>query len=235
MATETVHNLAELVSPAGNDEIGIWDVSAGQYMRISRTNLVGGTITGGGTIVTGGNTLTLGATGQAALLNITQEFTARQTFHQGVISPVIRPIADSPVAVSIQNAAGGAAVLTVSTVNGAHRVFVSSLAIGVETNWLTRPSAGVLRQSLETVSLLENTTLQISSRARGFFYIENHTIQMSALYVVDNAVTLLYGNSTYWGTAVDTASKINLYASGGAVYVQNRRISSNIISVWGIS
>lgn len=78
MATETVDALAELTSPAANDEIGIWDVSAAQYMRITRANLVGGTITGGGTVATGGYTLTVPATGTAALLATANVFTAAQ-------------------------------------------------------------------------------------------------------------------------------------------------------------
>ncbi len=68
MAEYTVDGLAELASPAANDEIGIWDVSAGQYLKIRRDTLVGGTVTGGGTIATGGYTLTVPATGTAALI-----------------------------------------------------------------------------------------------------------------------------------------------------------------------
>lgn len=69
MAELTVDGLGELISPAANDEIGIWDVSAEQYLRIRRDTLVGGTITGGGTIATGGYTLTVPATGTAALIS----------------------------------------------------------------------------------------------------------------------------------------------------------------------
>jgi len=69
MAELTVDGLGELTSPAANDEIGIWDVSAGQYLKIRRDTLVGGTITGGGTVATGGYTLTVPATGTAALLD----------------------------------------------------------------------------------------------------------------------------------------------------------------------
>ncbi len=68
MAELTVDGLGELTSPAANDEIGIWDVSAGQYLKIRRDTLVGGVITGGGTVATGGFTLTVPATGTAALV-----------------------------------------------------------------------------------------------------------------------------------------------------------------------
>ncbi len=69
MAELTVDGLGELTSPAANDEIGIWDVSAGQYLKIRRDTLVGGTITGDGTVATGGYTLTVPATGTAALVS----------------------------------------------------------------------------------------------------------------------------------------------------------------------
>lgn len=69
MAVETVSALTELTSPASNDEIGIWDVSAGEYKKIQKSNLVGATITGGGTIALGGYTLTVSATGTAALVS----------------------------------------------------------------------------------------------------------------------------------------------------------------------
>lgn len=78
MAELTVDGLGELTSPAANDEIGIWDVSAGQYLKIRRDTLVGGTITGGGTVATGGFTLTVPATGTLALLGTANVFTAAQ-------------------------------------------------------------------------------------------------------------------------------------------------------------
>lgn len=84
MATETVTALDELTSPAANDEIGIWDVSAAQYMRITRANLVGGTITGGGTVATGGFTLTVPATGTANLIGTAQTISALKTFSAGI-------------------------------------------------------------------------------------------------------------------------------------------------------
>lgn len=116
MATETVTALDELTSPAANDEIGIWDVSAGQYMRITRANLVGGSITGGGTVATGGYTLTVPATGTAALLGTAQTFSAAQTFSNALVAPGMKPTSDSTTAIQLQNAAG-AATVTVDTTN----------------------------------------------------------------------------------------------------------------------
>jgi len=86
MADLTVDALGELASPAANDEIGIWDVSAGQYLKIQRSVLVGGVITGAGTIATGGFTLTVPATGTAALLGTAQSFTKPVTIAPTVTS-----------------------------------------------------------------------------------------------------------------------------------------------------
>jgi hypothetical protein len=84
MAEQTVDGLGELTSPAANDEIGIWDVSAGQYMKIQRSTLVGATITGGGTLALGGYTLTAPATGTAALRGANNNFSALQTHAAGI-------------------------------------------------------------------------------------------------------------------------------------------------------
>ena len=87
MAVETVDVLSELASPATNDELGIWDVSAGQFKKIQVANLIGATITGGGTIALGGYTLTVPATGTVALLGTANTFTADQTISK--VSPTV--------------------------------------------------------------------------------------------------------------------------------------------------
>lgn len=84
MAEYTVDGLGELTSPAANDEIGIWDVSAGQFLKIQRSTLVGATITGGGTIALGGYTLTAPATGTVALRGADNAFSVAQTMAAGI-------------------------------------------------------------------------------------------------------------------------------------------------------
>lgn len=79
MTDKTITDLTALTAPVAADEIGIWDVSAAQYKKITRETLVGGTITGVGTLATGGFTLTVPATGTAALRGTANTFTAVQT------------------------------------------------------------------------------------------------------------------------------------------------------------
>ena len=79
MADVTINGLTETTTPGASDFVGIWDVGAGQFKKVKRSNLVGATITGVGTIATGGYTLTVPATGTAALLDRANAFTTYQT------------------------------------------------------------------------------------------------------------------------------------------------------------
>lgn len=99
MADLTVDALGELTSPAANDEIGIWDVSAGQYLKIQRSTLVGATITGGGTIALGGYTLTVPATGTAVVnggtANVGIGVSPTTALHIVATNPAIRMTANA--------------------------------------------------------------------------------------------------------------------------------------------
>jgi hypothetical protein len=64
---------------ASNDEIPIWDVSAGTQLKITRANLIGALLTGGGTINTGGVTLTLTGGGTLDLGGGSLAVTGNQT------------------------------------------------------------------------------------------------------------------------------------------------------------
>lgn len=68
------------MAAASDDELVIWDKSAGATYRIQKASLLGGELTGLGTVATGGYTLTVPATGTAALRGVAQAFTAAQTF-----------------------------------------------------------------------------------------------------------------------------------------------------------
>ena len=84
MTDKTIATLdTELVTPGANDWIGIWDLAAGQYKKIKRSNLVGVNVTGGGTIDTGGFTLQVPASMIAAGRNTAQTFTGIQTMQDG--------------------------------------------------------------------------------------------------------------------------------------------------------
>lgn len=75
MANVTINQLTDLgAAPATDDYVPIWDTSAAAYKKVSKANLVGGTLTGGGTVATGGYTLTVPATGTAALLGVQNIF-----------------------------------------------------------------------------------------------------------------------------------------------------------------
>jgi hypothetical protein len=68
MANKTINEFTTLSGAvATDDQLLVWDTSAGATRKISQANLVGGAITGAGTLATGGFTLTVPATGTAAL------------------------------------------------------------------------------------------------------------------------------------------------------------------------
>jgi hypothetical protein len=95
MADVTIAGLStELVTPGANDWIGIWDIAAGQYKKIKRSNLVGVNVIGGGSIDLGGFTLQVPASGVAALLGSAQTFTAKQTLAAGATSGAQASTAD---------------------------------------------------------------------------------------------------------------------------------------------
>ena len=59
MANKTINEFTVLSGAiATDDEVLIWDTSAGVTRKITKANLMGGAITGGGTIATAGFTLT---------------------------------------------------------------------------------------------------------------------------------------------------------------------------------
>lgn len=83
MADKTIAALdTELVTPGANDWVGIWDLAAGQYKKIKRSNLVGVNVIGGGTIDTGGFTLTVPASMTAAGRDVANTFAQPQTMTQ---------------------------------------------------------------------------------------------------------------------------------------------------------
>jgi hypothetical protein len=81
MANKTINDWDALgTTPASGDFFAIWDLDAAAQKKVSYTNLLGFTVTGGGTIATGGFTLTVPATGTAALLEAANVFTASNRF-----------------------------------------------------------------------------------------------------------------------------------------------------------
>lgn len=60
MTNKTIHEQTLTTSADASDEVLIWVVASGLTKRITKSNFVGGVLTGGGTIATGGYALTIG-------------------------------------------------------------------------------------------------------------------------------------------------------------------------------
>lgn len=85
MANETLIQATELsAAPATDDYLYIWDSSSGQLKRISVANFISTYITGAGVLATGGFTLTVPQSLTAAGRNVTNTFSALQTFSAGL-------------------------------------------------------------------------------------------------------------------------------------------------------
>jgi len=81
---KTIHEHPLVTSAAAADELLIWRTASSDTKRIAKSNLLGGSLTGGGVIATGGFTLTVPATGVAALQNVAQTWSTKQTFGAGI-------------------------------------------------------------------------------------------------------------------------------------------------------
>lgn len=111
----------------------------------------------------------------------------------------------------------------------------SGIGVGVAGALLSQYADGVTRQVLDGATLANDATLAISARARGLVYVDYAAVGLCALYSVDGGgVTLVAGSSTYFGTAVNTASKINVYVASSQVTIQNKTGSSTTILVYVI-
>lgn len=82
--TKTIDGLTVTTSAAAGDFLAIWRASNGDTRKITKTNLLGGVMTGGGTLATGGFALTVPATGTASVLSLAQTYSALKTFSSGI-------------------------------------------------------------------------------------------------------------------------------------------------------
>lgn len=168
----------------------------------------------------GSYTLTIPATGTAALRDVAQTFSAQQTFSQAPIAPGMKPAADSTTAIQLMNAAGSA-VMTVDTTNS--RVIPAAIGVGVAANLLQRHAAGVVRQAVETTTLANDGTLAVSASNSGFVFLSDLSDGAMALFSVAGAGgTLIAGSSSVFSGTAGTASRMNVYATGGQITVQNK-------------
>lgn len=87
MAEATYNDAIQLPGTqiAADDQIPIWDTSAGQTKRASRLDVVGANILGGGTINTNAKTLNVPGDGTAALSDAANTFSAQQTFGSSLV------------------------------------------------------------------------------------------------------------------------------------------------------
>lgn len=80
MTDKSIHDLpGPLATPASDDEVGVWDLSAGQYVRCQLSTLIGAVILNGGTLDLAGKSIVAPASGTLALIDVAQTYTALMT------------------------------------------------------------------------------------------------------------------------------------------------------------
>lgn len=181
----------------------------------------------------GSYTLTIPATGTAALLGTAQTFSAVKTFDNVLVAPGMKPAADSTTALQLQKS-NGTAVVTIDTTNGI--VLLDKLQIGAATAQLYRYAAGVMRQQIEGVSLANNATMIVNNdSAYGLVWVFNQSDGPTGLIgVAGGAGTLIYGSGAAFSGTAGNAGTVNVYGSGGKVYVENKRGATKTLAVWSL-
>lgn len=183
MAVETVDALSELASPATNDEVGIWDVSAGQFKKIQVSNLFGGVITGGGTIATGGYTMTVPATGTAALLGTANVFTANQRVPRlevdGANAYIDTGTGTDILPIQIRGAPVSVANDAAVTIPSIGLIFIIIDALATYGLFATRAGYNAVTELLDSTSTFTTTkdnagTWNVYTTA-GVYYLQNKT------------------------------------------------------------
>ena len=183
MAEETFHDLAQL--PAGqiaaNDEIPVWDVSAGQAKIATRAELVGANVTGGGTVATNGKNAVIANDGTIATLEAAQTFAAKQTFSAGVTSGTQGSVADDAAfSITAQSNVGILILMVANLTAGAGAVaFRCQSGFASQAAIIASAAGTLLATAVDTV--LTGTTgadgkITISSNATdGKLYVENRS------------------------------------------------------------
>lgn len=123
-------------------------------------------------------------------------------------------------------------------VTAALQTFTQGIAIGVASNRLYRPTAGVLRQRLETVAVANNAGLYLTadSNGRGMVYVYHADSGRSALFVVDGGVgAIVYGSTSFFAGDY-TAGRIVVRADGTPLQliVSNQTGASATLAAWVI-
>lgn len=206
MATATIGQLTLATSALDADLIEFQIASSGLSRRITKANFIGATLTGGGAIATGGFTFTIPATGTASLLETAQTISGLKTF-------------------SANNIFNGN-----QTFNGTNN-FVGQVTLSATQ--INLPSQFIL--SVATISLADDTAVQISVGTAGIILVGNTALTNQAALINFRATAGPYVNimaqsgsvfeastSTLTGTT-GTDGKITVSAtSGGNVYIENR-------------
>lgn len=175
MVDKTIHDLASLASPAVDDEVGVWDLSAGQYVRVAVNALIGAALLNPGALDLNGKSAVLPANGTLALLEAANVFAAAQTI-PNALTGLTGVMADDTAISFTPNTAYGVLVLWSRLGGYPNRCGIAHFRA------MTTPHCAIIAQPatdlVATNTVLTGTTgtdgkITIGAYSDGKIYIEN--------------------------------------------------------------
>ena len=116
------------------------------------------------------------------------------------------------------------------------QTLTSGAAIGASGNQLIRQREGVVRQLLETTTIVATGDITVSTGAggRGIVMVYNASLGKIALFAVEGSSgVLIYGDSAnFGGTNSGANGKTNCFAASSIIYVQNGTAGTITVSCW---
>lgn len=117
------------------------------------------------------------------------------------------------------------AVVGLANTFSALQTLTAGAAIGASGNTLTRVAAGVVRQKVETTTLVAtgDISVQTGNGGRGLVLVYNATSGKFALFAVEGATgSIIWGDTNnFSGTNSTSNGKVNCFGASNIIYVQN--------------
>ncbi len=105
------------------------------------------------------------------------------------------------------------------------QTLTSGAAIGTSGNTLTRVAAGVVRQAVESTTLVAtgDISVQTGNNGRGIVLVYNASLGKLALFAVEGSTgSIIYGDTNnFSGSSGTSSGKVNCFATSNIIYVQN--------------
>lgn len=117
------------------------------------------------------------------------------------------------------------AIVGLANTFSALQTLTGGAAIGASGNTLTRVAAGVVRQKVETTTLVAtgDIAVQTGNGGRGLVLAYNASLGKLALFAVEGSTgNIIWGDAAnFSGTSSTSNGKVNCFGLSNVIYVQN--------------